>query len=144
MGRPPSCSLESATVPLACTSRSLHWELGAGARAELPLEHAERAVYVAAGQIEVEGRRFEAGQMLVFSASSPAAIAALTPASVMAFGGEPLGPRFIEWNFVSSSEDRIRQAKADWRAGRMKLSDGDAEEFIALPPDPPPRAHPMS
>ena len=56
----------------------------------------------------------------------------------MALGGEPLGERFVEWNFVSSSRERIEQAKADWRAGRMKLPDPDDEEFIPLPGDPPP------
>ena len=51
----------------------------------------------------------------------------------MLLGGEPVGPRFIEWNFVSSSSERIEQAKADWRAGRMKLPDLDNHEFIPLP-----------
>ena len=51
----------------------------------------------------------------------------------MLLGGEPIGERFIEWNFVSSSKDRIEQAKADWRAGRMKLPDLDHDEFIPLP-----------
>jgi hypothetical protein len=55
----------------------------------------------------------------------------------MLLGGEPVGERFIEWNFVSSSKDRIEQAKADWRAGRMKLPDLDSGEFIPLPADPP-------
>ena len=51
----------------------------------------------------------------------------------MLLGGEPVGERFIEWNFVSSSKERIEQAKADWRAGRMKLPDLDNQEFIPLP-----------
>ena len=58
---------------------------------------------------------------------------ARTPAALMLLGGEPVGERFIEWNFVSSSKARIEQAKADWRAGRMKLPDLDDQEFIALP-----------
>ncbi len=63
----------------------------------------------------------------------------------MALGGEPLdGHRHLWWNFVSSSKERIEQAKADWRAGRMKLPDLDKEEWIPLPPDPPPAANPMS
>lgn len=62
----------------------------------------------------------------------------------MAFGGEPVGQRYIEWNFVSSSRERIEQAKADWRAGRIKLPDADNEEFIALPDEPAPPAEPMS
>ena len=62
----------------------------------------------------------------------------------MLLGGEPVGERFIEWNFVSSSSERIEQAKADWRAGRMKLPDLDDQEFIPLPGDPAPPANPMS
>jgi Pirin C-terminal cupin domain len=46
-----------------------------------------------------------------------------------------VGERFIEWNFVSSSKERIAQAKADWRTGRMKLPDLDNAEFTPLPPD---------
>ena len=56
-------------------------------------------------------------------------------AIVMLLGGEPIGERFIEWNFVSSSKERIAQAKADWRAGRMKLPVHDDAEFVPLPPD---------
>ena len=63
---------------------------------------------------------------------------------VMLLGGDAVGPRFLEWNFVSSSKERIEQAKADWRAGRMKLPDLDKREFIPLPPDPPPPPNPMS
>jgi redox-sensitive bicupin YhaK (pirin superfamily) len=51
----------------------------------------------------------------------------------MLLGGEPVGERYIEWNFVSSSKERIEQAKADWRAGRFKLPDFDDREFIPLP-----------
>jgi hypothetical protein len=54
----------------------------------------------------------------------------------MLLGGAPVGERFIEWNFVSSSRERIAQAKADWRAGRMKLPDLDNAEFTPLPSDP--------
>ena len=50
--------------------------------------------------------------------------------------GEPIGERYLDWNFVSSSRERIEQAKADWRAGRMKLPVHDDREFIPLPPDP--------
>ena len=62
--------------------------------------------------------------------------APLAPAIVMLLGGEPVGERFIDWNFVSSSRERIEQAKADWRAGRMKLPDLDDDEFIPLPGEP--------
>jgi len=65
-------------------------------------------------------------------------------ALVMVLGGEPLGERFLFWNFVSSSQERIEQAAADWRAGRMKLPDLDHEEFIPLPESPATPAPPMS
>ena len=122
----------------------VHWELAPGAKAQLPADYPERAAYIAAGSVDVDGRRFDAGQMLVFAPGQPVIFAAVTAATVMLLGGEPVGPRFIEWNFVSSSQDRIEQAKADWRAGRMKLPDLDNGEFIPLPGDPPPPANPMS
>jgi hypothetical protein len=84
----------------------------------------------------VDGQTFEEGQMIVFEPGEPVLFRALRPATIMLLGGETLGPRFIEWNFVSSSHDRIEQAKADWRAGHMKLPDLDHDEFIPLPPDP--------
>lgn len=122
----------------------LHWELAGGARVEAPADHPERAVYVADGSVEIEGRRFEKGQMAVLGPGQAAPIHALVPSILMCLGGTPLGPRYIEWNFVSSSKERIEQAKADWRAGRLKLPDRDNAEFIPLPGDPPPSPHPMS
>jgi redox-sensitive bicupin YhaK (pirin superfamily) len=122
----------------------LHCELAGSARAELPTQYPERAAYVASGSIEIEGRVFTQGQMPVFKPGRAVHFTAITPAVVMLLGGEPLGERFIEWNFVSSSKDRIEQAKSDWRAGRMKLPDLDNSEFIPLPGDPAPPANPMS
>jgi redox-sensitive bicupin YhaK (pirin superfamily) len=75
----------------------------------------------------------ETGQMPIFAPGQAVVVTAVTDAEIMLLGGEPLGPRFIEWNFVSSSKERIEQAKADWRAGRMKLPDADHDEFIPLP-----------
>ncbi len=117
----------------------VHWNLAAGASAQLGAEYPERAAYVAAGAVEVMGQRFGAGKMLVFAPGEPVLINAPVPAIVMLLGGEPLGTRFIEWNFVSSSKERIEQAKADWRAGRMKLPVNDSDEFVPLPGDPAPR-----
>jgi hypothetical protein len=110
----------------------VYCELAAGAREALPDGYAERAAYVISGEIEAEGRRFTEGQLLVF-APGEAMLHAHAPARLMLLGGEPVGERFIEWNFVSSSKARIEQAKADWRAGRMKLPDLDDQEFIPLP-----------
>jgi len=119
-----------------------HWDLDPGARAELGTEYPERAAYVAAGAVEVLGQRFEAGKMLVFRPGEPVRFTAPVAAIVMLLGGEPLGPRFIEWNFVSSRKERIEQAKADWRAGRMKLPFHDGDEFVPLPGDAAPPTAP--
>ena len=122
----------------------IHCELRAGANAELPAEYPERAAYVAAGEIEVSGERFAEGRMLVFQPGRPVLFSAAKTTILMLLGGEPVGERFIEWNFVSSSSERITQAKADWRAGRMKLPDLDDGEAIPLPPDSDAPANPMS
>ena len=121
----------------------VHWRLDAGAEAALEARYPERAAYVAAGVVEVGGQRVAAGQMALFTPGAPVRFKALEPAIVMLLGGEPIGERFIEWNFVSSSRERIEAAKADWRAGRMQLPVHDDREFIPLPePVPPP--NPMS
>ena len=122
----------------------VHWQLRAGARATLPPEYTERAVYVARGEVEIAGQRIEAGSMAVLTPGKAATITALGDAVVMALGGEPVGPRHIDWNFVSSSKERIDQARADWAAGRMKLPDLDSGEFIPLPPRPGAAPEPMS
>jgi len=109
-----------------------HLELASDARADLPSNYSERALYVADGEVEAQGQRLGAGKMLVFDASEDTSVRALQPSTLMALGGEPVGERFIEWNFVSSSRERIEQAKSDWRAGRMKLPDFDNQEFIPL------------
>ena len=110
-----------------------HCALQDGASAELPQGYSERAAYVAAGSVEADGRRFGAGQMLVFAKGGEARVTSIGPSIVMLLGGEPVGERFIEWNFVSASQERIEQAKADWRAGRMKLPYMDDQEYIPLP-----------
>jgi redox-sensitive bicupin YhaK (pirin superfamily) len=115
----------------------LHWVLAPGATAQLPRDYSERAVYVVSGRIEYAGQSFEPGRMLVFVKGTDVVLTAATPTVVMALGGESVGERHIEWNFVSSSLERIEQAKADWRAGRMKLPDFDHAEFIPLPAVPP-------
>jgi redox-sensitive bicupin YhaK (pirin superfamily) len=132
--------------PVAITSPTLyaHVILEASARASLPSNYTERAVYVVDGCIEVEGQTFKEGQMVVFRAGQPAEVTGVERAVVMLLGGEPLGHRFMEWNFVSSSRARIEQAKADWRAGRMKLPDHDNAEFIPLPAEPSTPPNPMS
>lgn len=109
-----------------------HAKLDAGARAPMPEAYAQRAAYVVTGAVEIDGQRVESGQMAVLAPGS-ATLVALEPTVAMLLGGADIGPRHIEWNFVSSSKERIEQAKADWRAGRMKLPDLDHDEFIPLP-----------
>jgi redox-sensitive bicupin YhaK (pirin superfamily) len=95
----------------------------------------ERALYVVKGSLEVGDRTFHEGQMIVLEPHAEPTVKALTQATVMVLGGEPVGQRLIWWNFVSSSQARLDQAKADWQAGRMKLPDEDDLEFIPLPED---------
>lgn len=120
-----------------------HVTLEVGARIALPAHYAERAVYLVSGAAEADGGAIAPTQMAVFGAGE-AVVRATAPSVLMLLGGAPVGERFIEWNFVSSSKERIAQAKADWRAGRMKLPDLDNGEFIPLPPDPPPSAPPQA
>jgi len=113
----------------------IHVELEKMARFGLPAEHSERAVYVAKGSIEVSGRIYTSGQMLVFSKGVDPVILSKEKSTIMLLGGEPLGERFIWWNFVSSRKERIEQAKADWKEGKIILPPTDNHEFIPLPND---------
>lgn len=120
-----------------------HLDMAPGAVAEVPNTYRERALYIAAGAVEMHGERYEAGQMLVLGAGA-SHFRAKAPSTVMVLGGEPIGERHIFWNFVSSSRDRLAQAASDWKAGRMKLPDADNAEFIPLPDEPAPPAQPAS
>jgi len=128
----------------------LHAELEKDARFGLPKEHSERGVYIAKGIIEVSGVHYREGQLLVFDKGADPLIRAITPATLMLLGGEPLGYRYIWWNFVSSRSERIEQAKEDWKQGRIILPPNDHDEFIPLPEDKgrpaggPPRPEPLS
>lgn len=113
----------------------LHVVLDQGTRFSLPKEHAERGVYVAKGSIEVNGRIYKKGQLLVFTPGVDPLIHAMEEATLMLLGGEPLGHRYIWWNFVSSRKDRIEQAKEDWKQGRIILPPNDNATFIPLPED---------
>jgi hypothetical protein len=113
----------------------LHVILQNGARIGLPKGHSERAIYVARGSVEVSGRSYAAGQMLVFNNGADPRITATEVSTLMLLGGEPLGERFIWWNFVSSRKERIEQAKADWKHGRIVLPPTDNTEFVPLPED---------
>jgi redox-sensitive bicupin YhaK (pirin superfamily) len=107
--------------------------LAAGARLELGAEHEERAVFVAEGSAILGGEPFVAGQLAILRPRHPALIQATDAARVLLFGGAtPDGPRHIWWNLVSSSRERIEQAKVDWASGRFPKVPGETE-FIPLP-----------
>ena len=125
----------------------LHVVLEPGARFNLPKEHSERGVYIVKGSVETEGYVYKDGQMLVYNKGADPVITAQVKTTVMLLGGEPLGERFIWWNFVSSRKERIEQAKEDWKQGRIILPPNDNKEFVPLPQDkskpaggPPPQA----
>jgi redox-sensitive bicupin YhaK (pirin superfamily) len=108
--------------------------LETGATLPLDPDYEERAVYVAAGEVDIAGDKFGMGRLLVFRPGDRIAIRATAPARLILLGGAPMdGPRHIWWNFVSSSKDRIRQAQEDWRSGRFALVPGDEKEIIPLP-----------
>ncbi|WP_138470862.1 pirin family protein [Poseidonocella sp. HB161398] len=114
--------------------------LAPGAQLPLPDTHEDRGIYVSEGAIEVAGEVFEAGRMMVFRPGDRISVTAgPAGARLMVLGGETLeGPRYISWNFVASSQERIDAAKEAWRQGdfthgRFHLPPGDQEEFIPLP-----------
>jgi len=110
--------------------------LDTGASVSVESEHEERAAYLVDGRIEADGTTFDPGRLLVFRAGSEVSLKAPEAARLLLFGGEPMdGPRHIWWNFVSSSKERIEQAKDDWRNNRFGTVPGDSE-FIPLPEKP--------
>ncbi|WEK42519.1 MAG: pirin family protein [Candidatus Sphingomonas colombiensis] len=113
-----------------------HWEMAPGARRSVGGTYPERAVYCASGEIEVDGTVLAAGQMAVLAGRDGVDVLARQPATVMVMGGEPIGERFLLWNFVSSSKERLEQAAEDWRQQRMKLPVGDDREYIPMPEMP--------
>ena len=124
------------TSPVRTLSPLFYADAAMPAGSELPLpdEHEERAAYVVSGTVECAKERAERGRMLVFAPGEAATLRAVSTARVAFIGGAPLdGERHIFWNFVSSSQARIEQAKRDWREGRFPKVPGDEQEFIPLP-----------
>ena len=96
-------------------------------------DHEERAVYVVDGSISIADETFTAGQVAVVAPGADVTISAVGVSRAMLFGGDPMdGPRHIWWNFVSSSKERIEQAKDDWKNNRFERVPGD-DEYIPLP-----------
>jgi redox-sensitive bicupin YhaK (pirin superfamily) len=134
-------SILGATSPVKTSSPMFYADVALRAGSSLPLDpdYDERAIYTVSGEVEISGDVFPAGELLVFRPGDRITIQARSDARFMMLGGEPMdGPRFIWWNFVSSRQDRIEQAKADWKAARFDTVPGDETEFIPLPELPPP------
>lgn len=122
------------TSPVTTYSHTLYMEclLPSGRELTIPADVDELAAYVVSGDVAVSGSNYKGGVLLVANSGEPLEIQAAEDSRVMIIGGEPLGERHIWWNFVSSSRERIEQAKDDWRGGRFDPVPGD-DEFIPLP-----------
>jgi redox-sensitive bicupin YhaK (pirin superfamily) len=122
--------------PVATASDTLYADLSlaAGASVKIPADAEERAIYTLEGEVSIAGDRFPAERLLVFKPGEEIVVSSERGAHFMLFGGASLGSkRYIWWNFVSSSKERIEQAKQEWKTGRFDIVPGDEEEFIPLP-----------
>lgn len=132
---------EDAPVKTASEMFYVDAVLQPGAKIPLPDNHEDRGAYVVEGSVDVAGTTYETGQMMVFRPGDNVSMkAGERGARLMLLGGETLeGPRYIWWNFVASSKERIEEAKEAWAKGdwetneRFQLPPGDDQEFIPLP-----------
>ena len=125
---------QRAAVSTASETLYVDLSLAPGAKVRIPADTEERAVYLLSGEVDIAGDRFAPDQLLVFRPGDAIVVSSERGAHLMLFGGAALGSqRYIWWNFVSSSRERIEQAKEEWRTGRFDIVPGDAEEFIPLP-----------
>ena len=107
--------------------------LDEGMRVPLDADHEERAIYIVDGEIEITNEKYEGPKLLIFRPGDRITVKAVRPTRMMFLGGTALeGPRRVWWNFVSSSKERIEEAKADWEAGRFAHVPNE-HEFIPLP-----------
>jgi redox-sensitive bicupin YhaK (pirin superfamily) len=123
------------TSPVSMVSPWFYTEVTAVAGATVPLDpdHEERAIYVVDGEVEIANERYEGPRLLIFRPGDRITVKALKATRMMFLGGDALeGPRHIWWNFVSSSKERIEQAKQDWKTGRFAAVPQE-HEFIPLP-----------
>jgi redox-sensitive bicupin YhaK (pirin superfamily) len=120
-------------VPVHSRLFCLDVRLEAGSSLEVPTEHAERAIQVVEGEVEIDGIPLPMHTMLALEQGATARINAGAEARLIIFGGDPFAePRFIWWNFVSVSRELIDQAREDWKNGRFDQVPGETE-FIPLP-----------
>ena len=136
-GRVVIGSFEGLGSPVSTFSDTLYVDLRLepGRRFPFAAAHEERAIYILSGELVVSGDRFAADQLLVFRPGDNITLeAGEMGCHLMLFGGAALNSkRYIWWNFVSSSKERIEKAKEEWRTGRFDIVPGDEEEFVPLP-----------
>ena len=121
--------------PVTMVSPWFYTEVTAQQGVSVPLDpdHEERAIYLVDGEVEIAGDRFEGPRLLIFRPGDRITVKTAKPTRMMFLGGDALeGPRHIWWNFVSSSKERIEQAKQDWKTGRFAPVPNE-HEFIPLP-----------
>jgi redox-sensitive bicupin YhaK (pirin superfamily) len=134
-------SLYGETAPVTTFSDMFYADavLEAGSKIPLTNDHEDRGIYVVSGEVEIAGSRYAAGQMMVFRPGDEITVTATQASRLVLLGGETLGgPRYIWWNFVASSQERIEAAKeawreGDWQHGRFQLPPDDNHEIIPLP-----------
>lgn len=122
--------------PVRAHSDTLYADLrlAPGASVKIPADAEERAIYTLEDEVAISGDVFPAERLLVFRPGDEIVVSSQGGAHFMLFGGASLGSqRYIWWNFVSSSKERIEQAKQEWKTGRFDIVPGDEEEFIPLP-----------
>jgi redox-sensitive bicupin YhaK (pirin superfamily) len=129
-------SLYGERSPVATLSEMFYADVALAGGARLPIDaaHEERAAFIVEGEIEIGGDAFDAGRLVIFRPGDSLTVTARTPAKLILLGGEAMdGPRHIWWNFVSSSKERIEEAKNNWKLGRFDKVFGDESDFIPLP-----------
>ncbi len=135
-GRVVIGQFDGVRSPVATASDTLYADiaLAPGSRVRIPADAEERAIYILEGAVIISGDRFQPDRLLVFRPGDEIVVSSENGAHFMLFGGASLGSkRYIWWNFVSSSKERIEQAKEEWKTGRFDIVPGDEEEFIPLP-----------
>ncbi len=124
----------TSTVPTYSQTVYVDVRLNAAQGLQLPASIEERAIYILSGEVAVSGDRFARHQLLVFKPGDEIVLKAAIDAHFVLLGGDSIGSkRYIWWNFVSSSQEKIEQAKEEWRTGRFDIVPGDDQEFIPLP-----------
>jgi redox-sensitive bicupin YhaK (pirin superfamily) len=132
-------SLWGRRAATTCHAQTIYAEINLGPAGSIPLdaEADERAVMLVGGEASIDGQSLVPYELNVLKPGERMTLSSDRGGKIMLLGGEAFSShRYVYWNFVSSSRDRIEQAKEDWRTGRFPLVPGDEEEFIPLPDKP--------